>query len=149
MSGTTRHLYGSTLLLHFKLVTWVLTLPLQTASGRHWLATCALHLLTGAAVESANPWRRSNLFMKNVVKEMNLYGVISFKIRLNCICWQSKIMELFNCGYWEGGMQSWDVEGSPHRYCTVHQILNIYLLQLLNDAHLKSAGARPLEWIFL
>jgi hypothetical protein len=50
-------------------------------------------------VESANPWRRSNLFMKNAVKEMNLYGVISFKIRLNCICWQSKIMELFNCGY--------------------------------------------------
>ena len=87
MSGTTRHLYGSTFFLHFKLVTCVLTLPLQTASGRHWLATCALHLLTGAAVESANPWRRSNLFMKNAAKEMNLSGVLSFKIR-----WSYSIM---------------------------------------------------------
>ncbi|KAL3592376.1 hypothetical protein D5086_011016 [Populus alba] len=58
-----------------------IALKISTASGRHWLATCALHLLTGAAVESANPWRRSNLFMKNAVKEMNLSGVLSFKIR--------------------------------------------------------------------
>lgn len=48
-------------------------------SGRHRQVMCALHLSTGAAVESVNQWRRSNLFTKGVVKGMELYGVLSFR----------------------------------------------------------------------
>lgn len=39
-----------------------------------------LHLSTGAAVESANPWRSSKLFMKGVVKEMTRFGTLYSKL---------------------------------------------------------------------
>jgi hypothetical protein len=52
--------------------------------------------LTGAAVESANQWRGSNSFMKNVVKETDLYGVLSFKLD-GIVFGGNQIMKLFNC----------------------------------------------------
>ena len=57
---------------------------------------CALHHLTGAAVESANQWRGSSLFMKNVVKETDLYGVLSFKLG-GFVFGGDQIMKLFDC----------------------------------------------------
>jgi hypothetical protein len=64
--------------------------------GRHKQVMCALHPLTGAAVESANRWRGSNSFMKNVVKETDLYGVLSFKLD-GIVFGGNQIMKLFNC----------------------------------------------------
>lgn len=53
---------------------------LQIVSGRHRQATSVLHHLIGAAAVSASLWRKSNLFMKNVVKGMELFGVPCFRI---------------------------------------------------------------------
>ena len=48
---------------------------LQIVSGRHRQETCALHHLTGVAVEYANLWRGSRMSMKSVVKGVRLSGV--------------------------------------------------------------------------
>jgi len=45
-------------------------------SGRQKQETYVLHPLTGAAVESASQWRRSNMCTQNVVKGMELFGVL-------------------------------------------------------------------------
>lgn len=51
----------------------------QTVSGRHRQVTYALRRLIGAAVESASQWRRLNMCTQNVVKEMELFGVLYFR----------------------------------------------------------------------
>ncbi|KAF8392504.1 hypothetical protein HHK36_022846 [Tetracentron sinense] len=49
----------------------------QIVSGRHRPVMFALHHLIGAAVEFANQWRKSRMFMEGVVKGMELFGVPS------------------------------------------------------------------------
>jgi len=45
-------------------------------SGRQKQVTYVLHPLTGAVVESASQWRRSNMCTQSVVKGMELFGVL-------------------------------------------------------------------------
>ncbi|TQD82091.1 hypothetical protein C1H46_032329 [Malus baccata] len=47
----------------------------QIVSGRHRQVICVLHRLIGAAVVSASRWKGLNLFMRSVVKGMQLFGV--------------------------------------------------------------------------
>lgn len=56
-----------------------LNVPPQIASGRHRQGMSVLHRLIGAAAVSASPWRKSNLFTRSVVKEMEPFGVHYFK----------------------------------------------------------------------
>uniref|UniRef100_A0A2P2K813 Uncharacterized protein MANES_02G158400 n=1 Tax=Rhizophora mucronata TaxID=61149 RepID=A0A2P2K813_RHIMU len=72
----------------------------QIASGRHRQVMYALHHLTGLAVESANQWKKLNMFMRNAVKGMELCGVLYFK----SICWENNHDEVNNLSstrFWE------------------------------------------------
>ncbi|KAL6179769.1 hypothetical protein ACLB2K_046440 [Fragaria x ananassa] len=69
------HKYANNLLKLNTLMIAICVVALhQIVSGRHRQVMSALHHLIGAAVVSASQWRRSNLFMKSVVKGMQLFG---------------------------------------------------------------------------
>lgn len=56
----------------------------QIVSGRHRQVMCVLHHLIGAAAVSASRWKGLNLFMKSVVKGMQLFGVRYSKTGSRC-----------------------------------------------------------------
>lgn len=51
-----------------------------TVSGRHSQEMSVWHRLIGVAVEYANQYRESRMFMQDVVKELLLFGVFHSKL---------------------------------------------------------------------
>lgn len=93
-----------------------LNVLLQIASGRHRLVTSALHRSTGAAAESANRWRKSNLFMKSAVKEMELSGVHYFK----SVHLENSFLAKQACWKYTAAIKSWEAVSRIQMHKALH-----------------------------
>ena len=83
-------------------------------SGRRRPVTYVLHHLIGAAVESVSQWRRLNMSTQSVVKEMEQFGVLYFRLFLKGR-WFFLVGRGYNCS-WDKDKDSFQIWDWANRY---------------------------------